>query len=332
MTNWSKRLSDMTNTDKIFLTEALTEAHHGFDQGGVPVGAVMVRSGQIVARGRNKRVQENDPVMHGETDCLRSAGLMEDYSNTEMYTTLSPCMMCTGAILHFGIKRVALARALVTEPPVLLLDEPLSALDASLVVRMQGVLSRLQKELGITFIYVTHSQSEAFAMTDRVVIMSKGHIEQIATAQEIFRRPANRFVAKFVGSNNILTGKITKIEHDLLTIDTNIGQVTATVPEKRKFRVAEDAEIVISADLISLSSNSTGAVNEFPCNLISEEFVGSIIGLLVETRNGVEMKIQKQQHEIEQLRLHSDQNLWIRWQPQNAFILPPQTTLKENQA
>ena len=229
-------------------------------------------------------------------------------------------------------QRVALARALVTEPPVLLLDEPLSALDANLVVRMQGVLSRLQKELGITFIYVTHSQSEAFAMTDRVVIMSIGHIEQIATAQEIFRRPANRFVAKFVGSNNILTGKITKIEHDLLTIDTNIGQVTATVPEKRKFRVAEDAEIVISADLISLSSNSTGAVNEFPCNLISEEFVGSIIGLLVETRNGVEMKIQKQQHEIEQMRLHSDQNLWIRWQPQNAYILPPQTTLKENQA
>ncbi|CAI8038306.1 Cytosine deaminase [Geodia barretti] len=68
----------------------------------------MVRSGQIVARGRNKRVQENDPVMHGETDCLRNAGLMEDYNDTEMYTTLSPCMMCTGAILHFGIKRVVI--------------------------------------------------------------------------------------------------------------------------------------------------------------------------------------------------------------------------------
>ncbi len=108
MTSWSNRPSDMTDTDRIFLTEALTEARHGFDQGGVPVGAVMVRSGQIVARGRNKRVQENDPVMHGETDCLRSAGLMEDYSDTEMYTTLSPCMMCTGAILHFGIKRVVI--------------------------------------------------------------------------------------------------------------------------------------------------------------------------------------------------------------------------------
>ena len=86
-------------------------------------------------------------------------------------------------------QRVALARALVTEPPVLLLDEPLSALDANLVVRMKGVLTRLQKQLGITFIYVTHSQSEAFAMTDRVVIMSKRRIEQIATAQENFSAP-----------------------------------------------------------------------------------------------------------------------------------------------
>ena len=87
-------------------------------------------------------------------------------------------------------QRVALARALVTEPEILLLDEPLSALDANLVVRMQGVLSRLQKELGITFVYVTHSQSEAFAMADRVVIMSKGRIEQIGTPKEVYRAPA----------------------------------------------------------------------------------------------------------------------------------------------
>ena len=70
------------------------------------VGAVMVRDGKVIARGRNKRVQEGDPVMHGETDCLRSAGVLENYDGVDLYTTLSPCMMCTGAILNFGIRRV----------------------------------------------------------------------------------------------------------------------------------------------------------------------------------------------------------------------------------
>jgi spermidine/putrescine transport system ATP-binding protein len=82
-------------------------------------------------------------------------------------------------------QRVALARSLVTEPKILLLDEPLSALDANLVIRMQSMLTRLQRELGITFVYVTHSQSEAFAMADRVVIMSRGHIAQVGTPKDI---------------------------------------------------------------------------------------------------------------------------------------------------
>jgi len=93
-------------------------------------------------------------------------------------------------------QRVALARSLVMEPEMLLLDEPLSALDANLVIRMQAVLTQLQRELGITFVYVTHSQSEAFAMADRVVIMSQGRIDQIGTPKDIYRAPANRFVAE----------------------------------------------------------------------------------------------------------------------------------------
>lgn len=92
--------------DNKFLGAAYEEAFEGYEQGGVPVGAVMVEDGKIIARGRNKRVQEGDPVMHGETDCLRTAGVRSDYSNVDLYTTLSPCMMCTGAIIHFGVKRV----------------------------------------------------------------------------------------------------------------------------------------------------------------------------------------------------------------------------------
>ncbi|MFT5115112.1 MAG: creatinine deaminase [Parasphingorhabdus sp.] len=92
--------------DSRFLQAAYQQAFDGYQQGGVPVGAVMVKNGEVVAGGRNKRVQEGDSVMHGETDCLRAAGLRDDYEDIDLYTTLSPCMMCTGAILHFGIKRV----------------------------------------------------------------------------------------------------------------------------------------------------------------------------------------------------------------------------------
>ena len=126
-------------------------------------------------------------------------------------------------------QRVALARALVTEPRILLLDEPMSALDANLVVRMQAVLARLQRDLGITFVYVTHSQSEAFAMADRVVIMSRGVVEQIGTPQQVYRSPANRFVAEFVGANNIISGIVTDYREGVVTAETALGMLRATV-------------------------------------------------------------------------------------------------------
>lgn len=96
----------MNKQDKQHLKQAYLEALAGYEEGGAPIGAVMVRSGEVIARGRNQRVQEGDPVMHGETACLRNAGILDNYDGIDLYTTLSPCMMCTGAILHFGIKRV----------------------------------------------------------------------------------------------------------------------------------------------------------------------------------------------------------------------------------
>ena len=192
-------------------------------------------------------------------------------------------------------QRVALARALVTEPPVLLLDEPLSALDANLVVRMQGVLSRLQKELGITFIYVTHSQSEAFAMADRVVIMSKGVIEQIGTPQQVFREPASRFVAEFVGANNILSGSVTETNDDAVLIHSEIGSVEISAQKIKPLKTGDSVEIVISADRLNIATNEPNQTltNSFKCKLISEEFIGAVVSLLVETDQGVELKNSK---------------------------------------
>lgn len=101
-------------------------------------------------------------------------------------------------------QRVALARALVTEPEVLLLDEPLSALDPFLRIRMRAELRRLQRETGITFVHVTHSQDEALALSDRIVLMNAARIEQAGTAQELFDRPRTEFVARFMGGHNIV--------------------------------------------------------------------------------------------------------------------------------
>ncbi len=96
----------INQADQKFLKQAYLEALAGYEEGGIPVGAVMVQDGEVIARGRNKRVQQGDPIIHGETDCLRNAGIIANYSDIDLYTTLSPCMMCAGAIMHFGINRV----------------------------------------------------------------------------------------------------------------------------------------------------------------------------------------------------------------------------------
>ena len=95
-----------TDDDQVFIRIALEEARRGYAEGGVPVGSVLVENGRLVAQGHNRRVQESDPMAHGEMDCLRRAGRRPHYRSTILYTTLSPCMMCSGAILLYGIPRV----------------------------------------------------------------------------------------------------------------------------------------------------------------------------------------------------------------------------------
>ncbi|MDZ5035219.1 ABC transporter ATP-binding protein, partial [Clostridium perfringens] len=103
-------------------------------------------------------------------------------------------------------QRVAIARALVNEPKVLLLDEPLGALDLKLRKEMQIELKRIQQRLGITFIFVTHDQEEALTMSDTIIVMNKGKIQQMGSPEDIYNEPANAFVADFIGESNILTG------------------------------------------------------------------------------------------------------------------------------
>jgi cytosine deaminase len=95
-----------SDDDRAFMRQAYEQAKKSYDEGGLPIGAVMVENGQVIGRGHNRRVQEGDPIAHGEMDCLRRAGRRPHYKGVTLYTTLSPCMMCTGTILQFGIPRV----------------------------------------------------------------------------------------------------------------------------------------------------------------------------------------------------------------------------------
>jgi ABC-type Fe3+/spermidine/putrescine transport system ATPase subunit len=124
-------------------------------------------------------------------------------------------------------QRVALARALVLNPDILLLDEPLSSLDAKIRAEVRAEIRKLQRELGITTVYVTHDQEEALSLSDRVAVMRDGHVLQVATPRELYERPRTRFVADFVGTNNLLPGTVRGTEGDGLVVETGLGLIRA---------------------------------------------------------------------------------------------------------
>lgn len=223
-------------------------------------------------------------------------------------------------------QRVALARALVLEPEVLLLDEPLSALDANMVVRMQTELAQLQRDLGITFIYVTHNQSEAFAMADTVVIMNGGNIEQIGSPIAVYKTPRTRFVAGFVGTNNILDGVIGEAGHDLYRVETTVGAFTTSATSTTDLKSGDGVHLVLGADVISVATKPQATpVNEFQGRLIGESFAGNVALLVFETATGVEFRAQIPHRVLAALDLSLHQPAWLSFEPRDALLIPVRT-------
>lgn len=217
-------------------------------------------------------------------------------------------------------QRVALARSLVTEPPLLLLDEPLSALDHHLSLKMQGELIRLQRELGIAFVYVTHSHSEAFAMADRVVIMANGTIEQCGAPMDVFNRPASRFVAEFLGGNNIFSADVLKKEGGTLRLQTTEGVFTAVTPPPTTPHQGS-LDMVVRADRISLTAQPGWGTNEVACTLISEEFIGSTVNGHLQTANGKHIVVQLSARDLEDLDLEVGRPLYASWHPEDCHLV-----------
>jgi putative spermidine/putrescine transport system ATP-binding protein len=175
-------------------------------------------------------------------------------------------------------QRVALARALAVHPSVLLLDEPLSALDAKIRVRLRTEIRAIQTALGITTIYVTHDQEEALSISDRVVVMKDGRIEQVGTPFEIYNRPANAFVASFIGSSNVLRATVVDPSRGRVSVDGQEIMTTHPLP----VGIGEEVRLTLRPESLALQ-NGVASNNHLRGTLANVIFLGSIVRLVVNT-------------------------------------------------
>ncbi|MCB1376820.1 MAG: ABC transporter ATP-binding protein [Alphaproteobacteria bacterium] len=177
-------------------------------------------------------------------------------------------------------QRIALARAIVIEPDVLLLDEPLSALDANLREEMRTELKIIQREVGITTIFVTHDQEEALAMSDRIVVMNKGKVEQEGSPEEVYRRPESRFVASFLGQSNLLPGRIESIRdgHALIRLDGG-PQLTAVAPASA--REGNVVTAIVRAQRVAVGANGMGP-NGMTGKVVSASYLGGTAAYFID--------------------------------------------------
>jgi iron(III) transport system ATP-binding protein len=178
-------------------------------------------------------------------------------------------------------QRLALARALVIEPELILLDEPLSNLDAKLRESMRFELKRFQRDLGITSVYVTHDQIEALALSSRIAVMRDGQVMQVGTPREIYEKPANRFVAEFIGTSNFIPGKIVGREGETLIVDSDNGRLRAEVDYPGV--AGEEVLLAVRPEGIRISADAaTGTVpNEWSGEVLTRSFLGDSVDHMV---------------------------------------------------
>jgi spermidine/putrescine transport system ATP-binding protein len=218
-------------------------------------------------------------------------------------------------------QRVAIARALVTQPSILLLDEPLSALDAHLRVHLQTELARLHRELKITFIYVTHSQSEAFALADRVVVMADGIVQQAGAPRDVYRAPVNGFVASFMGMNTRLDGKVAGRENGMIWVDCPEGRIA--VPDTVSTPAGGELSFVVGADRIRMLAEGKPADGQphVQGHVVGMEFVGSTQTIFVTSSTGRDFRLQRLDLGDESV-LTPGTPVTLTWDPRHAWALP----------
>jgi spermidine/putrescine transport system ATP-binding protein len=225
-------------------------------------------------------------------------------------------------------QRVALARALINRPAVLLLDEPLGALDLKLRKQMQVELKRIQQEVGITFIYVTHDQEEAMTMSDRIAVMHQGRYEQLGDPESLYERPRTRFVAGFLGISNLLRARIDGAAdgYALAALD---GGTRVRVP---RAVAGSDGEIEVGVRPEKIRLHKTGAevpasLNRLDGTVVDASYLGVSTSYIVEARSGARLTVYEQNAErtVHGSLHRPGETVQLAWSPDHTFVVPAST-------
>ena len=215
-------------------------------------------------------------------------------------------------------QRVALARALVFEPGVLLLDEPFSALDKSLRGQMQAEMKRLHQETGTTFVFVTHDQSEALALSSRVAIFNHGKLLQVGAPDEVYDRPDNRFVAEFLGEINMLPLKgVTPAGNG----STGLCEDRAVNMHCKAEKVRGDAILAIRPEHMSIAREAAAGQNGIAATAIGSTYLGAATKLDLTTRQGAKVTVSVP-NEVAAAALSKGNSVWLTWPAERGFLLP----------
>jgi spermidine/putrescine transport system ATP-binding protein len=228
-------------------------------------------------------------------------------------------------------QRVALARALVNRPRALLLDEPLGALDLKLRRAMQLELKRIQREVGITFVYVTHDQEEALTMSDRLAVMNAGRIEQLGTPRELYERPATRFVANFLGTSNILGGRLESAGDGWRLAGLGAGERVLVHGEG--LRSGQEVEIVVRPEKMALHADSEPPPDgqcALRCTVAEVVYLGTSTNYSVVTDGGTQVSVYRQNAAVVPGgELAVGQVGWLSWPTEHSYVLGSTAAAKE---
>ena len=217
------------------------------------------------------------------------------------------------------MQRVAIARAVVNSPKVLLLDEPLGALDLKLRKQMQLELKHLQKILGITFVFVTHDQEEALTMSDRIVVMNKGVIEQIGTPEELYEHPKTKFVADFLGETNILEGEVFKLKEDEVLLKIGQEKDIIRIPNM-SYTLGDRFIVSVRPERIRIKETAQEGDVWLTCKFKERIYVGSNIKVVMILEDGKEIIVNEP---IGQSFIFSDEtkDYFVTWNPNHTIVI-----------
>tara|TARA_Y100000385_G_scaffold290510_1_gene363964 strand:+ start:1427 stop:2542 length:1116 start_codon:yes stop_codon:yes gene_type:complete len=226
-------------------------------------------------------------------------------------------------------QRVAIARALAVEPEVLLLDEPLSALDLKLRQKMRTELREIQQRVGITFVYITHDQGEALTMSDRIAVMNEGELEQVGKCHEVYEAPRTPFVATFVGENNAFYGTLEKLDGDCAQVRSHGKTFRATVgrgadQKKHEMNTGDEVIMFVRPESLFIKNTENNLENDFSAHLKTIEFEGNRKNIYLKTNSGINIRFSVPSGiDIGELELNN--NVTLAFSSHNAVVLPTGT-------